>query len=137
MKTRRVFVWSATITLLLGCATTGSRISENQALFDSYPPNVQSKIRSGTVDVGFDEDQVWMALGKPNEKSIETSAAGEVTVWAWTKSRPGVGFSVGGGSYGGHGVGGGVGISSGSKKDYTAVVRFSEGRVTSVRFFTD
>jgi ketosteroid isomerase-like protein len=34
-------------------------------------------------------------------------------------------------------VGGGVGVGSGPKKNYTAIVQFREGKVSNVRYFED
>jgi len=131
---------SAALALLfaLGCSTPASRIEDRQALFDGYEPSVQQAIRAGRVAPGMTEDAVWMALGDPDSKSVESSDAGEIVIWVWTRSSPGIGLSVGGGSYGGGGgVGGGVGIGSGGETDYEAVVHLRDGVVTYVRQATD
>ena len=123
--------------LALACASTpGSRIKENQVLFDTYPDEVKSNIRQGRVAVGYDEDMVQMAMGNPNEKSTETNAEGETLMWGYTRSRPGISIGIGGGSYGGGGgVGGGIGMGSGPKRDYIAIIEFRGGKVTNVRRF--
>jgi len=122
----------------LACSTTNSRIKADQDLFESYSAEDQAAIRAGQVEVGFSEDMVRMALGKPNETTIEIDDQGEILVWAWTKSRPGisVGFGGGSGGYGYGGVGGGVGVGTPARKDLEALVEFVDGRVTSVRYFT-
>ena len=125
---------AAATTGLVGCATPEKRIEERQELFDGYPPDVQQKIRSGHVAPGFTEDMVWMALGDPDNKSIEATAEGEALIWVYTRSSPGVGISLGGGSYGGGGFGGGgVGVGSSPERDYEAIVHFRGGVVTYVR----
>ena len=123
--------------LTLACASTpDSRISKKQPLFDSYSEDVQSNLRMGKVAVGYDEDMVRMALGKPDETSVETTDAGETIMWGYTRSRPGISVGLGAGSFGGStGVGGGVSMGSGPKKDYTAIIEFREGKVTSARYF--
>jgi hypothetical protein len=85
MKDRNLFRTTLTIAsivaLMLACASTpDSRISEKQSLFDSYSEEVQSNLRQGKVDVGYDEDMVQMALGEPDETSVETSEAGETVM---------------------------------------------------------
>jgi len=47
-----------------------------------------------------------------------------------------VSIGLGGGSFGGGGgVGGGLGVGSGGGREYTAIVKFREGKVTRVRYF--
>lgn len=122
----------------LACASTpGDRIEKQQALFDSYPPDVQQNLRNGIVAPGYDEAMVRIALGDPDETFTELSPAGETVHWGYTKSRPGLSIGIGGGGYGGGGFGGGagVGMGSGPRKDYTAIVDFRGGRVARVQYF--
>lgn len=134
-----VLVALACAGLLAACASPAKRIEERQQLFDTYPPDVQQKIREGHVAPGFTEDMVWMALGDPDQKSTDSSAEGETLIWVYTRSNPGLGLSVGGGGgFGGGGFGGGgVGIGTGGDTDYEAVVRFRDGVVINVRQATD
>jgi hypothetical protein len=131
---------AALVLLSLACASTPEkRIEEQQALFDSYPADVQATIRSGKVALGYDEDMVRMALGEPDETSTELRQDGEILTWGYTKSSPGVSIGLGGLGMGGGGVGigGGVGVGSGPKKNYTAIVEFRAGKVSNVRSFDD
>jgi hypothetical protein len=123
--------------IALACASTPtSRIEDEQTLFDTYPTDVQEKIRAGQVDLGFDPQMVRMAMGDPDETSTETTEDGETLMWGYTRSRPGVSVGIGGGSFGGGGgLGGGVGMGSGSSRDYVAIIEFRDGRVTKVRDF--
>jgi hypothetical protein len=133
--------WSASampaLLLMLACASTpADRIEDQQALFDTYPSDVQQKIREGLVAPGFDEAMVRMALGDPDETSTEVDESGETLRWAYTKSQPGVSIGLGGGGYGGGtAMGGGVGIGSGPQKDYLAIVDFRDGKVVKARYF--
>jgi len=123
-----------TTTLLAACASTDSRIRDNQAAFDGYPPAVQQKIRAGQADIGFTPEQVRMALGEPDHKYTRTSAEGSSEVWAYRDSGPMFSFGVGGGSFGSHsGVGGGVGVATGgdAPEDKLRVV-FYNGAVSSI-----
>ena len=134
---RTLLIIAMSVVLATACASTpDSRISKKQSLFDTYPEEVQSNLRMGKVDVGYDEDMVRMALGKPDETSNEIDDTGETVMWGYTRSRPGISVGLGGGSYGGGtGVGGGVGMGSGPRRDYTAIIEFREGKVTNARYF--
>ncbi|MEM8886280.1 MAG: hypothetical protein AAGD14_19645 [Planctomycetota bacterium] len=72
----------ATLILCTACSTPESRIEDNQALFDAYSPEDQSAIRSGQIRQGFDQNQVYMALGKPSKKKAEDGQES----WLWLKS---------------------------------------------------
>lgn len=123
------------IVIFLSCSTPDSRIRKTQELFDSYPAEVQKNIRAGKVEVGYTEDMVRMALGDPNETVVNKTAEGEVHVWAYTKSTPGGGVSVGRSSLGRTRVGVGVSMGRAPQKKYTAIVEFRNGRVSKVTYF--
>jgi hypothetical protein len=105
----------ACLFLLLGCATTqNKRITQNEALFNTYTPMERKLIRMGEVAVGFDQDQVRMALGDPSRETTVDTAAGKAVVWEYREINPSLGLSVGGGigtRGSGVGVGTGVGVS--------------------------
>ena len=121
-------------TLLAACASPGSRIRQNEGVYNSYPPQIQEKIRAGQVDIGFTPDMVNLALGEPDRKFSRTSAEGNSEVWAWHDSKPMFSFGVGGGSYGGGGFGGGgVGVTTGGdQNDDKLRVVFVNGLVSSI-----
>jgi len=99
---------------LAACASPESRIKDNQPAFDSYPPAVQQKIRAGQADIGFTPEMARMALGEPDHKYTQTTAAGSSEVWAYRDNGPMFSIGLGGASFGGHSaVGGGVGVSAG------------------------
>ena len=66
---------AAAALVLTACNTIDSRIGRQQALFDSYPPNVQQNIRNGVIEVGYTPEMVVMALGEP----VAVLAAGQLT----------------------------------------------------------
>ena len=70
---------------LIGCATPKSRIQRNQELFDTFPPDIQEKIRAGEVDLGFDQDMVSIALGKPDREYTRRTQDGTVSIWSYTQ----------------------------------------------------
>jgi hypothetical protein len=118
--------------LLAACSTPESRVRKHKELFDSYPPEIQQRIKAGEVDLGFTSDMVLMALGKPARKTTRTTAQSVQEIWNYGDSgvRPGVGVSIGGGSYGGFG-GVSVGSEGGAYRDRAAIV-FESGKVVAV-----
>ena len=113
------------------CSTVDSRIGRNQALFDSYPPEVQAKIRNGMVEVGYTPEMVIMALGEPSRR-VEIQEEDRVAeVWTYLKSTPGIGVGMGTGGYVGSGVGIGTGVTVGepARSEARAVIYFRHGRV--------
>ncbi len=127
-------LWGAILGLLLaaalGCASTDSRIAENQDAFDGYPRETQEKIRAGEIAVGFSEEQVLMSVGKPSHRSQITGEDGAIDVWTWSRSKPGFGFGIGTGGYSGRvGVGTAVTVGKGARSDDERVVEFVNGRV--------
>jgi len=72
------------IIAVAGCATPESRIKEKPEVFNNFPPDVQSKVRTGQVDVGYTKDMVYIALGKPNREYTRTTAEGTFEVWSYT-----------------------------------------------------
>jgi len=70
---------------LVGCASPEARIHENPALFASFPPEVQAKVREGHIAIGFTQAAVRMALGEPARvyhRSTSTNTPNEV--WSYT-----------------------------------------------------
>lgn len=119
--------------VLSGCSTTDSRIQDNQAAFNASAPDVQAKIREGKVDIGFTEQQVLMALGKPDRRYTRTTAEGTTDVWAYEDHKPSFsfGFGVAGGG-GGTMVGSGVAIGTGDRSGDKLRVIFNGGRVKAL-----
>jgi hypothetical protein len=116
---------------LTACNTTGSRIRRQQALFDSYPPEVQQNIRNGVIEVGYTPEMVVMALGEPDRKAVAQPGEESAEVWTYRRSVPGFGIGMGTGGYAGGGVGVGTGVTVGepARSEDHAVVEFSGGRV--------
>lgn len=118
---------------LAACATPASRISDQQATFDSYPPEVQERIRAGQIGIGFTPQQVRMALGEPSRIYTRETTGGESVVWAYREFKPGLSFGLGAFSGGSSRVGGGVGIGTGSDGSEDQLrVGFEAGRVSSI-----
>lgn len=124
--------------LFAGCSSTPQdRISQNKALYESFPADVQRKVSAGQVDIGFTPDQVRLAMGKPSKIYNRADAHGESEIWVYAKAKPQFSFGIGVGGYsGGHGSGTSTGVGVGTTTapddgEYMRVV-FQGGRVTGV-----
>ncbi|MEW6055885.1 MAG: hypothetical protein AB1540_04650 [Bdellovibrionota bacterium] len=69
--------------LISACSTVSSRIKDHQHQFNSYPPEVQAQIQNGRIDVGFTEEQVLIAKGKPSDKTAFRRGDKTVTLWKY------------------------------------------------------
>lgn len=120
---------------LLACNTTGTRIRDQQELFDSYTPEVQENLRNGIVEVGYTTEMVVMALGEPDDKAAAKPENEVEEVWTYRKSVPGFGIGLGTGGYAGAGVSIGTGVRVGepARSQDRAVIEFSDGRVKRFR----
>jgi hypothetical protein len=100
------------IALISGCSTTSQRIDASGAEFNRYTAAEKRLIRSGQIAVGFDEDQVRMALGDPSHIKPDTLSSGTRYIWEYHQLQPNynifnsVGVSTRGGVSAGVGVGG-------------------------------
>lgn len=129
---RVVFV--SLVLIAAGCASTPAQRIAGSSAFDTYPSAIQEKILAGEVDVGFTEEMVRLALGKPDQVSRRQTSDGESEVWSYMDRKPRLsfGFGVGGGSGRTHtGAGVMVGGRDWSDGAQTRVI-FREGTVTAV-----
>lgn len=76
----------ATALTNIGCDSVESRIKENQAMFNTWPPEVQNDVRAGVVKLGHDKSMVQVALGKPQRVESSTTTAGVSESWFYTAS---------------------------------------------------
>ncbi len=136
MNKRLAFAVLAGALAFAGCSTPDSRIEKNSAAFASYPPAVQAKIRAGEVEVGYNEEMVQIALGKPDRTYRRQTAKEETVVWAYADKTPTIGFGFGIGSSGRHSGGGvAVGTSTGGDRGDRLHVIFKAGKVTAIERF--
>ncbi len=134
MKSLLLSALSLMLVLAAGCASTDSRIKKNQALFDSFPADVQQQIRTGDIRVGFTPEMVKMSLGDPARTYTRTTAQRAAEVWSYDDDKPAISLGLGiGSSRGSTGVGGGVVVGGDRFRDDEKLrVVFEEGKVTSV-----
>jgi hypothetical protein len=137
MRISRLAAAAVIAAALAACAGPRSRIKKHQADFDSYPPAVQQKIRAGQVDVGFTDQQVSLALGRPDRVYSRKTATSQQEVWAYGGGGygPQIGFGLGMGSGAGPGFySGGIAVASDPSIDRGERVRvvFENGTVVAV-----
>ncbi len=123
--------------LLAGCQSTPeSRIAKKEAVFSSWSAQTQAKIRAGQVEVGFTQQQVELAKGKPDRVGRRTTATGEQVEWVYLWDNSGFGFGLGLGA-GSGGFGGGAGVSTGGGEPGVKMrVVFTAGLVSAVESFS-
>lgn len=135
MKRRLFLLIVAGSLLVAGCSTLESRISAQQAQFDTWPADVREKIQAGRIDLGFTPEQVRVALGEPTRKYQRTTAEGSSEVWAYAGGRLGLSLGLGVGSaHGSSAYAGGVAYepTTYGADDEAVRVVFVDGKVTSV-----
>ncbi|MCO6401838.1 MAG: hypothetical protein J5I99_11520 [Verrucomicrobia bacterium] len=71
----------------IGCASPEYRIKRNPELFATLPTDVQENVRKGQIDIGYTQDAVQLALGRPNREYTRRTKEGQTTVWAYTAER--------------------------------------------------
>jgi hypothetical protein len=101
-KILRYLPLAAGLLLAAGCSSPESRIRNQQALFDTWPAEVQQKIRVRHVDVGFTPAMVQMALGEADRTYSRTSEKGTSDVWVYVDHGPKFSFGVGVGGVSGN-----------------------------------
>ena len=74
--------------LSAGCESTGrsARIQEKAAVYATLSSSQKHLIQQGAIDLGYTEDMVYIALGKPTR--TEASADGKATTWRFTNYYP-------------------------------------------------
>jgi hypothetical protein len=134
MKKFFVVVPVCLILFAASCATPDSRAKKNEAAFNSWPADVQQKVRAGKVDVGFTPDMVRVALGAPDRVATRTTAQGVAEVWVYFDNNPKFSLGIGMVSGGRHSaVGGGMVVGDDSWRDEEMLrVIFEGGRVAAI-----
>ncbi|MBK8857016.1 MAG: hypothetical protein IPN11_04825 [Opitutaceae bacterium] len=82
MKTALPFFLLAAL-LLAGCSSIDSRIKEKADVFAAADPATQENLRKGTVEIGYTPDQVYIALGKADDRRERTTARGSDLTWIY------------------------------------------------------
>ena len=73
---------------LSGCMTAqdrrDKRITQNIDLFYEYTEEERAKIRRGQIDIGFNENMVFLAIGKADRVGRRKNAEGESVTWQYS-----------------------------------------------------
>lgn len=84
MKIRIVtFSLLTALVFFTGCETVNDRIKEKPAAFAQADAASQDKIKQGIIDLGFTEDLVYVALGKPDQKRESVGPTGKSVTWIY------------------------------------------------------
>jgi len=134
MRTLLALSLTLGLAALAGCASYPTdRIPAHQADFDSWPPDVQARLRIGRIAQGDTQEQVFIALGEPNAKSVTTYPNNAVVeVWHYRHIAARLSVGVGGSSYNGSTAVAGSASASGIPlgQDMFGEVVFTNGRVS-------
>ena len=133
MKLPSVLVCVGLLLISAGCATVDSRVKDHQSAFSSWPPAIQENVRAGKIDMGYTQEMVEVALGKPDRFASRTTDHGQADVWIYFDKGPR--FSVGlgfGSAHGSSAVGGGVTLGDDFRDDEKLRVVFENGRVAAI-----
>ncbi len=68
---------------LTGCDTFASRAKEKSATYEQLDPGTQQRLKRGDINVGDNADMVYIALGRPDERRVVTSADGQGEIWIY------------------------------------------------------
>src|ERR1044071_3359251 len=79
----RTLLLATSLGFLGGCQSVESRIRERPEVFASSDYATQDKIRQGIIEIGFTEDQVYLALGKPDQKRESRTENGRRVTWVY------------------------------------------------------
>ncbi len=84
MKARLLWLLPVLVLLLAaGCQTVDTRIKEKPTAFASLDKATQDMIKHGAIGLGFTEDMVYLALGKPDQKRESLSASAHTLIWIY------------------------------------------------------
>lgn len=133
MKTLLLVATMSLLMLAVSCATTDSRIAKHQTEFNSWPPDVQEKVRAGKVELGFTPEMVRVALGDPDRVISRTTDRGVSEGWVYRDKGPRFSFGLGlGSAHGSSAVGAGVRVGDDFREDEKLRVLFENGKVSAL-----
>jgi hypothetical protein len=133
MRTLTLLIAMSVMALVTSCASVDSRVKKNQAAFDSWPADVQEKVRAGKVEVGFTSEMVQVALGNPDRLITRTTESGVTEGWVYEDQRPGLSFGLGmGTTRGSTAFGSSVSVGDNWRDREVLRVIFDGGKVTAI-----
>ncbi|MFA6289680.1 MAG: hypothetical protein WC661_20045 [Opitutaceae bacterium] len=87
MKLRNVLilVFAAALLALTGCSTFESRSKQKAAAFSALDAATQARLKVGEIHLGDTMDEVYIALGHPDEKREITTEKEKTTAWIYSR----------------------------------------------------
>jgi len=89
----RLLFWFVLAVVLAGCATSATdpaqiakRRAERAVAYEDLTPVQQEQVDRGQIQVGMNEDAVYIAWGKPAQILRRGDASGEETTWLYSGS---------------------------------------------------
>ena len=70
---------------LTGCSTFESRSKQKAGAFAALDPAAQTRLKAGDIRIGDRPDEVYIALGFPDEKRDVTTAQNKTIVWIYNR----------------------------------------------------
>ena len=70
---------------LAGCSTPQSRATSRQAAFEKLPKAFQERVLRSEIEVGMNEDALYIALGEPAQVEEGTFEDAPVNVWTYMR----------------------------------------------------
>jgi hypothetical protein len=133
MKTLLLILTLSSLMLAMSCATTDSRIAKRQTEFNSWPPDVQEKVRAGKVELGFTQEMVRVALGDPDRVISRATEHGVSEGWVYRDKGPHFSFGLGlGSAHGSTAMGAGMRVGDDFREDEKVRVMFENGKVSAI-----
>jgi hypothetical protein len=71
--------------LVAGCETNvrSARIQEKSAVYAALTPEQRKNVESGTIEVGYTSDMVYIALGAPKHVETKDTPEGKAEMWTY------------------------------------------------------
>ena len=122
------------LTLTAGCSGIDRRIDKDRNAFNSWPENVQKKIRAGEVEIGFTREMTRMALGDPRRIITLTTDSSVAEMWVYGERRSNFSLGLGMGTMQGRSAfGGGVAVGGDRWNDGENLrITFDSTKVTAI-----
>src|ERR1700747_1210979 len=71
--------------ILVGCATTQSRISQHPEMYQRLSPRDQALVSQGQIRAGMTMDAVWLAWGTPDQKIPDNMGHRPTETWLYLR----------------------------------------------------
>jgi hypothetical protein len=78
-----ISLFLASLAFFTGCQSVDSRIKEKPDVFAKLDAATQDKVKQGIIELGYNQDTVYLALGAPDQKRESVSANGRTTTWIY------------------------------------------------------